>query len=163
MGLVSPDWFFCLCLAFPLAVQSEVLIENCMLCVGLLSCLCVSSCGGGGGGSSSTPSPIPSVQSFSPTSAAAGSDGFQLTINGSGFTSGSAVTWSGSPERNKVVVSSSLMTVMVQPADLADVGSPTVTITNSAPGGGQSSFQFSVTQPTAPAVSAVSPAGVIVG
>ena len=50
----------------------------------------------------------PSVTSAQPTTANAGGSGFQLTVNGSGFVSGSTVKWSGTPLATTYVSDSQL-------------------------------------------------------
>lgn len=45
----------------------------------------------------SAPPSVPSITSISPSSADAGSPGFTLTVNGSGFSSSSTVMWNGAP------------------------------------------------------------------
>lgn len=126
------------------------------LVCGLLAFL-LCSCGGG----SSTPpppsgNPAPSVQSLSPTSAAAGSNGFTLTITGSNFLSSSSVTWN-SNSRQATFVSSSQLTIPIAASDLSTSGTVSVIVSNSTPGGGQSSANFTINAPAAPTLTSVSP------
>ncbi len=118
----------------------------------------LSSCGGGGtsGGGGGTSNPAPSVQSLSPGSAAAGSNGFTLTISGANFLSSSTVTWNGQ-SRKTTFVSSSQLTIPVAASDLSASGSISVVVTNPSPGGGQSSANFTINAPPVPAVISVSP------
>lgn len=124
-----------------------------LVCGIFLFALC--SCGGGG---STQPSgnPAPSVQSLSPNSAAAGSNGFALTITGSNFLSSSTVTWN-SNSRKATFVSSSQLTIPVSASDLSASGTVSITVTNPAPGGGQSSATFTINAPAAPTLTSVSP------
>jgi hypothetical protein len=91
--------------------------------------------------------PAPRITSISSPSAPAGSSGFQLTLNGHGFTEASVVNWNGSPLLT-TYVASSVLTASVPATDLASSGSVSVTVTNPAPGGGNSNVvQFVVTPP----------------
>src|ERR1700729_3770014 len=69
----------------------------------------------GGGGSSA-----PSISSISPQNASAGSTGFTLTVNGTGFVSTSAISWNG--VNLATTGSSTQLTATVPPADVAAVG-----------------------------------------
>ena len=89
--------------------------------------------GGGGGGNN----PAPHISSISPTQIAAGSAGQTLTINGSGFMNSSSVRYNGA-SHTASFMSSSQMTMALSTADVANVGSYTVEISNPAPGGGDS-------------------------
>ncbi len=83
--------------------------------------------------------PIPSIANLSTVSAMAGSAGFTLTVNGSGFVNGaSTVQWGGDP-RSTAFVSANQLTATINTADLAGTGTFNVTVVNAAPGGGTSS------------------------
>jgi hypothetical protein len=83
-----------------------------------------------------------------PDAAAPGGNAFTLTVNGTGFVSGSTVYWNGSP-RATTFVSSSQLTAGINAADIAVASTPTVTVVNPAPGGGRSNIVlFSVTTNT---------------
>jgi concanavalin A-like lectin/glucanase superfamily protein len=84
--------------------------------------------------------PIPSTTSISPSSAPVGGAGFTLTVNGSGFVSGSMVRWNGSG-RATAFVSPTQLTAAVSAADIATVGTAAVTVVTPAPGGGTSNSQ----------------------
>src|SRR5439155_15881758 len=78
-----------------------------------------------GGGTSNTVSfnitasnPIPSITSLSPTSAVAGGQGFNLTVNGSNFVSGSVVRWNGG-DRATTFLGSTLLTASIPASDIA--------------------------------------------
>jgi hypothetical protein len=98
-------------------------------------------------------SPVPFVnQPLVPGNAAPGGSGFTLTVNGTGFVSGSVVNWNGSP-RATTFVNSSRLTAAILSSDLAAVGTANVTVTSLAPGGGRSnSVLFNITYPTASAL-----------
>jgi hypothetical protein len=76
-------------------------------------------------------------QPLSPTSAQPGSAGFTLTVNGTGFVSGSVVNWNGSA-RTTTFVSASQVEATITAADLATPRTIMVTVVNPAPGGGVS-------------------------
>ena len=85
----------------------------------------------------SIPNPIPSITSISPTSTTAGGSNFILTINGSNFVGNSTVQWNGSSTAT-TFVSSSTITALITAADIATVGTSSITVVNPAPGGGTS-------------------------
>ncbi|HEU4366754.1 MAG TPA: hypothetical protein VFV05_00840 [Methylomirabilota bacterium] len=94
--------------------------------------------------------PAPVLSSLSPSSAIAGSTGFMLTVNGSGFASASVVRWNG-VDRTTTFVSASQLRIAIAAADIATPGSAAVSAFTPAPGGGTSgSKTFAVTQPIAP-------------
>jgi hypothetical protein len=95
--------------------------------------------------------PTPVADSLSPWSTVAGSGGFALTVNGSGFTSGSVVNWNGSP-RTTTFVSSTQVRAAIAAADVAAVGSAQVSVVTPPPGGG-SSASLTFTIATAPTLS----------
>jgi FG-GAP-like repeat/Abnormal spindle-like microcephaly-assoc'd, ASPM-SPD-2-Hydin len=101
--------------------------------VGLLALAC---CGLPLSGQS--PNPVPLINDpLEPTSVAPGGAGFTLTVNGTGFVSGSKVNWNGTALPTSFV-SSSRLTASVPGTDVASAGSGWVTVTNPAPGGGTS-------------------------
>jgi hypothetical protein len=76
-----------------------------------------------------------------------GSAGFTLTVNGSGFVSGSTVSWNGTA-RATTFVSSSQLTATILAADVANAGTALVRVSSPAPGGGTSNFaMFEITTP----------------
>jgi uncharacterized protein (TIGR03437 family) len=94
----------------------------------------------------------PSISSLQPATVNAGAPSFTLTINGSGFVSGSVVKWSGSALA-QTYVSDSLMTAAVPSNLLAICGKFPVTVTN--PGGATSSNNTAVV--VNPVLNAISP------
>src|ERR1051326_505758 len=81
----------------------------------------------GGGVSSSAPfvvngpgNPVPAITSLSPSSAAAGSSSFALTVNGTGFVSGSLVLWNGGSRATTYVSATQLQATITA----ADIGNP---------------------------------------
>src|SRR5204862_8296925 len=73
---------------------------------------------------------------------------FTLTVNGTGFVSGSVVNWNGSA-RATTFVSSSQLTATVLASDIATASTASVTVINPSPGGGTSNVVFfPITLPT---------------
>ena len=98
--------------------------------------------------------PIPSC-GLSPASITAGSALFTLHVAGSGFMSTSEVEWNGSPRTATYDSSSGQLSVSILAADVSNPGTALVTVTNPAPGGGESSavaFQIEAAQPGGPVV-----------
>jgi hypothetical protein len=73
---------------------------------------------------------------------------FKLTVNGTGFVSGSTVKWNGSA-RATSFVSNSNLTATIMASDVAQSNTASVTVVNPAPGGGTSNaIFFEITRPT---------------
>ena len=109
--------------------------------------------------------PVPTLATLSPTSATAGSAAFTLTITGTNFVNGATVSFGG-VTRAATLTNSTQLTTQIQAADVANAGTPAVTVTNPTPGGGTSnSVNFSVNTPAnpVPTISSLSPTGVVVG
>jgi VCBS repeat protein/IPT/TIG domain-containing protein len=117
------------------------LLVTTSLLIGLFAC--------GGGSSASAPpppSPNPSAvpfinQPLVPAATAPGGTGFTLTVNGTGFVSGSVVQWNGSA-LTTTFASSAKLTANVSASDIASAGTASVTVFNPAPGGGTSNPAF---------------------
>src|ERR1700674_231273 len=89
-----------------------------------------------------TPNPVPLInQPLVPTAASPGGPGFTLTLNGTGFVSGSVVNWNGSA-RTTTFVSTSQLTATLFASDIATAGTASVTVRNPSPGGGTSNVMF---------------------
>ena len=101
--------------------------------------------------------PVPSIGlPLVPAVAVPGGAGFTLTVNGAGFVNGSVVNWNSSP-RTTTFVSAAQVTAAILASDIATAGTAAITVSNPAPGGGNSSVAyFAVTTP----VSSVTVAGV---
>jgi len=93
--------------------------------------------------------PTPFVnQPLVPASVAPGGPDFTLTVNGTGFVSGSTVNWNGSP-RTTTFVSGSQLTATILSTDIATASTASVTVASPAPGGGVSNIVFmAVRNPT---------------
>ena len=93
--------------------------------------------------------PVPLVnEPLSPAATVPGSEGFTLTVNGTGFVPGSVVKWDGSA-RATSFVSQSRVTANVMAADVVNFHTARVSVVNPSPGGGTSNeVYFEVTRPT---------------
>jgi len=124
--------------------------------------------GGTSGGAAFTISnpggnPVPTLSTISPTSAAAGSPAFTLTVNGSNFLTSSVVQWNGA-NRATTYVNGSQLTATIAAGDVASVGTATVAVFTPAPGGGTSSpLTFTITTNPLPVVAGISPSSVTPG
>jgi hypothetical protein len=93
--------------------------------------------------------PVPFVnQPLAPSSVPPGGPNFTLTVHGSGFVSGAAVNWDGSPLAT-TFVNIDKLTAVVPASNIAVAASAAITVTNPAPGGGTSNVvYFAVSAPT---------------
>lgn len=79
---------------------------------------------------------IPNIAALSPSSMAAGSPAFTLTVNGTNFNSNAMVNWNGVAQTT-TFVSANQVTTAVPAAAVASSGTVAVTVTNPAvPGTG---------------------------
>ncbi|MDQ2795129.1 MAG: IPT/TIG domain-containing protein [Bacteroidota bacterium] len=102
------------------------------------------------------PSAAPTVSSLSPSAAVAGSGSFTLTVTGTGFSSGTVISFNGTA-LTTTFVSATQVSAIVPAAALATAGAYPVTATNPAPGGGTSAaVNFTVTAP-APTITSFTP------
>ncbi|MBF9143267.1 fibronectin type III domain-containing protein [Hymenobacter properus] len=79
----------------------------------------------------------PTITSLSPAAVTAGAAAQTLTVNGTGFISGSTVSFNGTT-RATTFVSATQLTIQLTAADQATPGTYNVTVTTPAPGGGTS-------------------------
>ena len=91
-----------------------------------------------------TYSPAPAVSSISPAFVQAGSGSFTLTVNGSGFVSGSVVQLNGTPLSTSFV-SATQLTANVGASSVATMGWAWINVNNPSPGGGTSSSSLLTT------------------
>jgi hypothetical protein len=96
-----------------------------------------------------TDNPVPFInQPLVPSSVAPGGPGFSLTVNGTGFVPGAVVNWNGTALAT-TFVNTSRLTATVPASNVASVGTRVITVSNPAPGGGDSNDVFLlVTVPT---------------
>jgi len=106
--------------------------------------------------------PQPVATSMTPSTVSAGTAGFTITVNGSGFVNTSVVQWNGSA-RATTFVNATQLTAAITAADVQTASVVNVSVRNSAPGGGNSlSLQFSVTTPI-PALGSLVPNSAVAG
>ncbi|HMD83957.1 MAG TPA: VCBS repeat-containing protein [Terriglobia bacterium] len=96
-----------------------------------------------------TANPVPLINlPLAPDTALPDGSGGILTVNGTGFVSGSVVNWNGAP-RATTFVSQSQVKAKILSSDVAQRDTASVTVVNPGPGGGTSNVAFfSVTVPT---------------
>jgi hypothetical protein len=103
-----------------------------------------------GGGASSTltftvQTAAPVLTSLSPSSVRAGTTGFDLVVNGTGFVQGCTVQWGGT-SRATTFVSATQVRGVITAADVANAGAVAVTVLNPEPSAGPSNaLRFNVT------------------
>ncbi len=108
--------------------------------------------------------PPPTITSLSPNSATGGSPAFTLTVDGTGFTSGSVVNWNG-PETGGSqplltnYISSTQLTASVSPGLIAKAGTAAVTVVL---GGVPSNIALFTINP-GPVINSINPAGATAG
>ncbi len=93
--------------------------------------------------------PVPLVnQPLVPTAVAPGTPSFKLTVNGTGFVSGSVANWNGTA-LTTTFVSGSQLTATVPASNIATASTASITVSSPSPGGGTSNLLFfSVSAPT---------------
>ena len=106
--------------------------------------------------------PLPTVTSLSPGSAVAGSSGFTLTVNGTGYRQGSQVVWNGSRLSATTVVSATQVTTAIPTTLIATAGSALVAVVNTDTGDTSSTLAFTIT-PARPVLTSLSPATATAG
>jgi hypothetical protein len=96
-----------------------------------------------GGGTDSSllfvvnPNPVPVITQLNPSSVAAGSAGFTLTITGTGFVNTSVVTVNGS-QFTSIPSGSTQLQISIAASDIQNPGNQNIVVTNPGPGGGAS-------------------------
>ncbi|HKV63046.1 MAG TPA: IPT/TIG domain-containing protein [Candidatus Acidoferrum sp.] len=109
--------------------------------------------------------PLPTITSLSPTGATSGGAAFTLTVNGTGFVANSSVSFNGSA-RTTTFVSATQVTAAILMSDIASAGTPPITVTNPAPGGGTSNavnFNVSAANNPVPTLTSISPTSATAG
>jgi YVTN family beta-propeller protein len=129
-------------------MKSEAVLVRKLAVGGIVSLLLLAGCGGGTSSTvnpTPTPNPTPTITAISPNSTAAGGAAFTLTITGTNFVAASVVSFGGSTPAT-TFVSSTQLTAAIPAASIAATGTPAVTVTNPAPGGGTSkAINFTIT------------------
>jgi hypothetical protein len=83
------------------------------------------------------PAPAPRLTSIHPGALQVGSRRFDLTVNGSNFSTVSTVHWNGSA-RPTVLVSPTVLRASIAPEDVVAPSTASITVVNQPPGGGTS-------------------------
>ena len=78
---------------------------------------------------------MPNISALAPSSMAAGSPSFVLTVNGTNFNSNAAVNWNGTAQTTSHVNANQL-TATIPAASITTAGTVTVTVTNPGTSGG---------------------------
>ena len=135
-------------------MKSEAVLVRKLAAAGIVSLLLLAGCGGGTSPSlinqpvSNGSNPAPTITTISPNSTVAGGAAFTLTINGTNFVAGSMVNFGGSALAT-TYVNPTQLTAAIPAASIASTGTPAVTVTNPAPGGGTSkAINFTITGTT---------------
>ncbi len=150
-------------------MKSETVLARRLAVAGIVSLLLLVGCGGGTSPApinqtkSSGSNAIPTITTISPNSTIAGGVAFTLTINGTKFVAASVVNFGGSALAT-TFINSTLLIAEIPTASIASTGTPSVTVTNPAPGGGTSNaIRFTITSLTAPTISYLYPSCVPAG
>ncbi|MCI1189391.1 IPT/TIG domain-containing protein [Hymenobacter sp. DH14] len=108
--------------------------------------------------------PAPTITSLSPATAVAGGAAFTLTVNGTGFLSGSVVSFNGTA-LTTTFVSATQLTAAVPASAIATAGTYNVTVANPSAnqGGTSAAATFTVTAPPAPTITGFTPARALAG
>lgn len=122
---------------------------------------------GPGGGTSPSISftisnPSAAIQNINPSAAFVGSAALQMTVNGGGFVSGSAVLFNGA-SLSTTYQSSTSLKAQVPASSLTAAGDFPIAVQNPAPGGGVSAPVVFRVQYPAPSTSSLSPSTVAAG
>ncbi len=104
----------------------------------------------------------PTISGLSPTSVTAGSAAFTLTVSGTNFTPTSTVMWNGQA-RATTYVAAATLSAQITAADVAALTTASVTVSNSATGGGVSAAQSFSVAAVVPAITSLSPATAVTG
>jgi hypothetical protein len=105
---------------------------------------------------------VPTLASLSPSTIAAGSAPFTLTVTGTGFVSSSIVRWNGS-DRSTTFVNNTQLAARIPVGDVAIQGTAQVTVATPGPGGGASGaapFSVTVAQSPVPVITSITPTSV---
>jgi len=121
---------------------SATILSTDLTTAGMLTITVFTPAPGGGVSNSTTltvspPNPVPSLSSISPTTVAAGSPEFTLTVYGSNFVNG-AYVWFNNGGRNTTFISSTELRGSISSSDVAAPGWWPIRVQNPAPGGGYS-------------------------
>jgi uncharacterized protein (DUF2141 family) len=94
-------------------------------------------------------SPVPLInQPLVPDAVAPGGPGFTLTVNGTGFLSGSVVNWNSGP-RTTSFVNNKQLTATILASDISTLGTASIDVVNPDTGAASNIVFFPITIPTA--------------
>ena len=119
-----------------------------------------SGCGGNASNSASIQppppptNPAPSIAGLSPSNTVAGTGGFTLLVNGSGFVSTSVVEWNGT-NRPTTFISSTRLQATISASDVATPATVSVAVFSPSPGGGSANASFQISSPPPPSSQAM--------
>ncbi len=85
----------------------------------------------------------PAIGSVAPSGATVGGPAFTLTVTGSGFTTGSTVTWNGAA-RATTFVGTTQVTAAILATDIAAVGSASIAVSNPSPAVASKTVSFTI-------------------
>lgn len=102
------------------------------------------------------PNPVPIIASLAPNTAVAGSANLPLTVNGTGFVSGSVVSFDGT-DLATTYVSATQLTATVPATALATAGIFNVIVASPVPGGGVSTAVVFTVSAAAPTIASFTP------
>jgi len=150
-------------------MKSEAVLGRKLAAGGIVNLLLLAGCGGGTSPSSINQptsrgsNPTPAITTISPNSTVAGGVPFTLTINGTNFVAASMINFGGSALATTFVSSTQLIGA-IPAASIASTGTPAVTVTSPAPGGGSSNaINFTITSLSAPTINYLYPTCVPAG
>ncbi|HTC93262.1 MAG TPA: IPT/TIG domain-containing protein [Terriglobales bacterium] len=106
--------------------------------------------------------PVPTLTSISPSTVFAGGPAFTLTAYGANFVNGSVVQVNGS-SRTTTFVSGNQLSAAIPASDIASIGTLSITVVNSTPGGGTSATATLVVGSPLPTLTSISPNTVFAG
>jgi hypothetical protein len=107
----------------------------------------------------------PTIASLAPNTVIAGAGGIAVVVTGTNFLSTSTISYGGSVRPAKIK-SATQLAISLNAGDTATLGTVPITVTNPPPGGGTSGaapFEIIPASVTAPTLTAISPATVLVG
>ncbi len=101
--------------------------------------------------------PAPTIASLLPVNVTAGTSGLNLVVTGTNFLPCSVVEWNGAPLATTFIPSSGQLTASVSAADILNVGTAQISVSNPTSGGGggvSANVAFPIVAPTVTALSA---------
>jgi 6-phosphogluconolactonase (cycloisomerase 2 family) len=132
-------------------MKSGAAAKRTLTILGIVGLIFLARCGGGASqlDNNPPPPPAPAITAISPTTAAAGSAAFTLTINGTNFSTSSTVSFGGSAPAT-TFVNSTQLTVAIPATNIASAGAVAVKVISPAGGGTSNAMNFIVTSGTNP-------------